>query len=126
MTARAVHPRVVVAASGVLAIHAAAIIAAHQGWAAQPAIAAGLTLDLPVTAALLVYALAVRPRHLPLVALFPVLAAGAAMARWQLPATPITGAFAVAWAGLEALLVVTSVRRVLAIGRGARAGRGRG
>jgi hypothetical protein len=114
MTARALHPRIVAAAGCVLAIHGMAVLLIQRGWAAQPAIATGIAVDLTLTAALAVYLLAVRPRLLPAAALIPVVLAGASAARWQLPASPVTALLAGAWVLAEVALVVAAVTRVRA------------
>jgi hypothetical protein len=111
---RALHPRILAAAGCVLAIHAMAVVLVQRGWAAQPAIATGIAVDLTLTAALAVYLLAVRPRLVPAIALVPVILAGASMARWQLPASPLTSLLAVAWGAAEVALVITAVQRVRA------------
>jgi hypothetical protein len=111
---RAFHPRILAAAGCVLAIHAMAAVLVQHGLAAQPAIATGIAVDLTLTAALAVYLLAVRPRLVPAMALVPIVLAGAAMARWQLPASPVTSVLALAWVGAEVALVVTAVQRVRA------------
>src|SRR5262249_27169394 len=83
---KALHPRVVAAALLVLAIHAAAVVSTQ--WTLPPPIASGLAIDLTITSALFVYALAVRPGHLPAIVLGPVVIVGAAVAHAALPATP--------------------------------------
>jgi hypothetical protein len=118
---RALHPRILAAGACVLALHAMALVLVQRGWAAQPAVAAGIAVDLTLTSALAVYLLVVRPRLVPAMALVPVVLAGASMARWQLPGSPVTSALALAWGAAEVALVVTAVQRVRAAARRSRA-----
>jgi hypothetical protein len=116
---QALHPRVIAAALLVLAIHAAAV--ASSPLRLPPLIGSALAIDLTVTAGLIVYALAVRPGLLPATVLGPVLIAGAAVAHWALPATPVTAAVGAAIGVLEVVLVASLLRRVARIARRARA-----
>jgi hypothetical protein len=101
------------AALTLAALYAAcAAIAASQLMARAPAtIGAGVALDLTLTAAALVYLLAVRPGHLPRRALVGVVAAGLALAHVLVPASPLTvRVLPLVGLGVEASLMVLALR----------------
>jgi hypothetical protein len=120
--------RVGLSAAGVAAIYGfALLLVGSAAFAGAPEVmGVGLTIDLTLTATALVYFLAVRPGHLPKVALLPVFAGGVLTARLILP---VEGRAAVAVAGgalvaVElgvATLLVWRLRKVIARTREARA-----
>jgi hypothetical protein len=125
MTLRA--RRVGISAAGVAAIHGFAFLLAGSAiFARAPAeLGLGLVVDLTLTATLLVYLVAVRPGHLPAVALLPVFAAGALTARVVVPEEGRAALVAVGLAALAveagaATLLVVRLRRVVARHRLAR------
>ena len=115
------QPRIAAAALFVLAVHAAALIVSQSP--VPPPVAAGLAIDLTISAAVAVYLLAVRPGLLRPLVLAPVVVAGLATARLALPATPVTSAVLAAGGVLEIAMLGIMLRRVWRIGRRAR-GRG--
>jgi hypothetical protein len=115
------NPRIIVAALLVLAVHAAALIVSRSPVPAP--IAAGLAIDLTVSATLAVYLLVVRPGLVRPRVLAPVIVAGLATARLALPDTSVRSALLAAGGVLELGLLGLLLHRVWRLGRRAR-GRG--
>jgi len=124
MTPRLLHPRVLAAGAALAAVYATcfAILASPQ-LAASPAVGAGVALDLTVTAAALVYLIAVRSQHLPPAAVGLVAIGGMIVAHRQLAGTPATsvvlaigGAFEIGVVTLAAV-GLWHIRRDIASGR---------
>lgn len=128
MTTTAGARRLAAAAAGLAAIHLFATWLARSATFAQAPelLGVGLTIDLTLTATLVVWLVAVRPGHLPALALLPVFAGGVLVARLILPpegraAVALAGGAMVAVELSVAALLVTRVRRVRARFRAARA-----
>jgi hypothetical protein len=127
MTTTAAVRRIGLSAAGVAAIYAFALLLVRSAMFAESpaAFGVGLTLDLTVTASLLVYFLAVRPGHLPSLVLLPIFAGGVLTARAILPgdsqlAVTVAGAALAAVELGAATLLVVRIRRVAARYRVAR------
>jgi hypothetical protein len=120
--------RVSLAGAGVAAIHLFALLLVRSATfgAAPEVFGVGLTIDLTLTATFVVWLVAVRPGHLPAVALVPVFAGGVLVARLILPpegrgAVALAGGAMVAVELGLAVLAVSRARRVIARFRVARA-----
>jgi len=126
MTSRLLHPRVLTTAAALAGLYTVCVLVAISTLAASPLVAAGITIDLTLTAALMVYLLAVRPGHLPPVTIAAVVVAGAGLARWQLGHVLGAETIGLLGGGFELALIAIVATRIVPASRGMRAARGAG